>query len=211
MIMIIWISVIAINVVIIWSLISSSSCSKSQQTQPSIFPKPSRLCSCLHIVGTIFALAYISGCFVIVQYDLISWYFIMIITIIIINMKKNISPHLLLLKSHHAELVKRPKYTFLLPPLAPQGLDADDAGHLAKVIWICFYLSSLSKAHRAEGCKEPDIGSRLWQSSTGQSATIVAVIAIFTNWLDRVSHWDNMHLPGYPNQMLERGVKGELF
>ena len=102
MIMIIWISVIAINVVIIWSLISSSSCSKSQQTQPSIFPKPSRLCSCLHIVGTIFALAYISGCFVIVQYDLISWYFIMIITIIIINMKKNISPHLLLLKSHHA-------------------------------------------------------------------------------------------------------------
>ena len=118
MIMIIWISVIAINVVIILSLISSSSCSKSQQTQPSIFPKPSRLCSCLHIVGTIFALAYISGCFVIVQYDLISWYFIMIITIIIINMKKNISPHLLLSKSHHAELVKRPKYTFLLPPLA---------------------------------------------------------------------------------------------
>ena len=76
------------------------------------------------------------------------------------------------------------------------------------VIWICFYLSSLSKAHRAEGCKEPDIGSRLWQSSTGQSATIVAVIAIFTNWLDRVSHWD---MSGIPIRcMLERGdVKGQ--
>ena len=62
--------------------------------------------------------------------------------------------------------------------------------------------------NRAEGCKEPNIGSRLWQSSTGQSATIVAVIAIFTNWLDRVSHWD---MSGIPIRcMLERGdVKGQ--
>ena len=47
--------------------------------------------------------------------------------------------------SHHAEFMERPKDTFLFSPLTPKGLDADNAGYLIVNIIIIIIIREMVK------------------------------------------------------------------